>query len=171
MATKKMDSFANIASVAVNEAVANAGGFTKFAFPFSIMDKMGLLIQRIEYTFGSLDSFNGVNDIEYMGLSVSGSLVDFSDQRDPLVVDNSHIRRLDLGAAATGLMLNLPIIKDFTNLTGGGLLVAPNPLYAYVKGVGLAGGGSGFVKVFYTYMELGTDEYWQLVESRRIISS
>jgi len=168
---KGVDAYVNVAAVSINETAANAGGSSKYAFPFSIMDKMALVIQRIEYTFGSLDQMNGTNDIETMGLAASATLVDYGDQRDPLIIDNYQLRRQDIGVAASGLILQLPIIKDFTMLAGGGLLVAPAPLYAYVKGTGLAGAGSGYVRLYYTYLELATDAYWQLVESRRIISS
>jgi len=43
------DTFANIAAVRVIESAANTQTSVKFDFPFSIMDKMALLISRIEY--------------------------------------------------------------------------------------------------------------------------
>jgi len=63
------------------------------------------------------------------------------------------------------------MIKDFSSLAGGGLLVAPAPLYGFVISAGAGGVMDAWVKLFYTYVELAADEYWQLVESRRIIST
>lgn len=171
-AKSKTDSYANIAAVSVNEATPGVLATAKFAFPFSIMDKMGLIIQRIEYFFSGLSQLNSDGDFCHVGLTCgipsTGTLL---SQSDPLVLDTCQILRKDFGTAAAGALFNNPFTKDFTNLTGGGLLVAPNPLYAAVISSGAAGITGVWVKLFYTYMELSTDEYWQLVESRRIISS
>jgi len=168
--SKRIDTYANVAAIYVEESVANTFTTAKFAFPFSIMDKMALVIQRIEYTLGGMDQLNSSTDRIVLGLFASSSITSVDDQSDPLMIDNIRIQRLDLGAAATGLIWPNPVIKDFTNLAGGGLLVAPNPLYAGVKATGAAGVTSSWVRLYYTYLELASDEYWQLVESRRIIS-
>lgn len=171
MATKKTDTFSNVAAISVTESAANTQTAAKFAFPFSIMDKMALVIQRIEYILGGLTQLNSSGDGLYVAISAAASLVDITNQADPLMIDSMRQVRLDLGAAASGMLLYHPFIKDYTNLAGGGLLVAPSPLYLIGQGVGLAGASTSWVRLYYTYMELGTDEYWQLVESRRIISS
>lgn len=171
MTKKKADTFANVACVGVQESAANTATYTKFAFPFSIMDKMALVIQRMEYLFGSFDQFNSTLDFCTMALTAGSPLVSIDDQRDALLVDNVRWTRIDTGAAANGHLMEMPYVKDFTNLSGGGLLVAPNPLYGAIKGSGCAAVCSGYIKLFYTYMELDTDEYWQLVESRRVIGA
>lgn len=166
-----LDKYANIASVNVTEAVAGTLITSKFAFPFSIMDKMALLIARIEYSFTGVEQLNGTGDKIYAALTVAAAPTNLYNQADPLLVDNCHIDRYDLGAAASGILHEFPLVKDFTDLPGGGLLVAPNPLYAGVQSSGAAGVTGVWIKLFYTYMTMATDEYWQLVESRRIISS
>lgn len=171
MAGKKIDSYANVAAIKVVETAANTQTAAKFAFPFSIMDKMALVIQRIEYILGGLTALNSSGDGLYLALTASATLKDITDQADPLMIDSYRHVRLDMGTAASGLILEQPFIKDFTNLAGGGLLVAPSPLYAMAEGVGLASASSSWMRLYYTYLELSSDEYWQLVESRRIISS
>jgi len=171
MAVKKVDSYANVAAIYVEESAVNTFTAAKFNFPFSIMDKMALVIQRIEYWLGGLDQLNGTTDRTVSGIFVSSSILNIENQADPLIVDTMRIQRIDIGAAASGVHTVLPIVKDFTNLAGGGLLVAPSPLYAGVKATGAAGVTSAWIRLYYTYLELATDEYWQLVESRRIISS
>lgn len=171
MATKKSDMFANFAAIRVLESAANTQTSAKFAFPFSIMDKMALVISRIEYWLGSLSQLNSSGDFIYGALTTAASVVGISDQTNPLIVDSMAWLRNDFGTAANGMIYQTPIVKDFSNLMGGGLLVAPNPLYAMVEGSGEASASALYIKLFYTYMELGTDEYWQLVESRRVISS
>jgi hypothetical protein len=166
-----IDRYANVAAVSIQEAVADTLAVTKFAFPFSIMDKMALLISRIEYFFNALGQLNSNGDTTYMALMAGSSVVDITQQNDPLIIDTMRYQRIDMGAAATGSLFSMPITRDFSTLPGGGLLVAPNPLYGAIKGLGEAGTTSGWMRLYYTYLELATDEYWQLVESRRIISS
>lgn len=172
MATKKvMDQFANIAAISVTESAANTQTSTKFSFPFSIMDKMALLISRIEYWFEGYALFNSGDDRTILALTCNSTVTSIVNQADPLIVDSARLGRVDYGAAATGLLRQEPFVKDFSSLPGSGILVAPNPLYAMIQSTGASGASSGSIKLFYTYMELSSDEYWQLVESRRIISS
>lgn len=171
MATKKIDQFANIAALLLTESVVNTQTSVKFNFPFSIMDKMGLVINRIEYWVRGLSYLNTAGDGVTFALTAASSVNDIYDQSDPNIIDNMRVTRVDYGAAASGELDYTPFIKDLSTLPGGGLLVAPNPLYGMIEGSGLSSAGYGWIKLFYTYMELAPDEYWQLVESRRIISS
>lgn len=172
MATKKvLDQYANVAALLVTESAANTQTSAKFNFPFSIMDKMGLIVARVEYWFNVLSQFNSSGDGVYIGLSAASSIVSITAQNDPLLIDSCWISRHDFGAAASGIAWTTPLVKDFTDLPGGGLLVAPNPFYGIIQSSGAAGANAAWIKVFYTYIEMSTDDYWQMVESRRIISS
>jgi len=170
MAKKIIDQYANLAAINVVETAAGTLTSAKFSFPFSIMDKMALLVSRIEYWPGAIEQLNSTGDYILGGIIAAASVLDLRDQSDPLVIDSFSLGRLDQGTAATGHLINMPWVKDLSNLPGGGILLAPNPLYVAVKGSGAAGVVSLWVRMYYTYMELATDEYWQLVESRRIIS-
>lgn len=167
---KATDKFANIAALLVNETVAGTTAYGKFAFPFSILDKVGLLINRIEYSFSSLNQLDTSTDSVWAALIAANSIADITDITNPLIVDNTRLQRIDLGVAASGFFIQLPYIKDFSSMPGGGILVAPAPLSIAVKSDGAGGVMGVAVKVFYTYMELSTEEYWELVESRRIIT-
>lgn len=171
MASKKLDTFANVAAINAAETVAGTIAYAKFAFPFSIQDKMALLISRIEYWFGNVSKLDTTTDAIYGALLAAPSIVDVTVQSDPVMIDSARIQRLDFGTAGSAQLLEQPYIKDFSNLPGSGLLVAPSPLYAAVQSVGASSAVSMWLRMYYTYMELSTDEYWQLVESRRIISS
>jgi hypothetical protein len=172
MATKgKVDNYANIASVAVVESAINTQTSVKFNFPFSIMDKMALIISRMEYWFEGIDGLNGSTDRVVAALTASATVVAITNQADPLIIDSTRMLRIDTGAAATGHLITQPFIKDFSSLPGNGLIVAPSPLYGMVQGTGVATVVGCTFKLFYSYIELNTDEYWQLVESRRIISN
>jgi len=172
MGTKsKTDSFANFAALRVLESGTTTQTTVKFQFPFSIMDKMALVISRIDYWFKDNSVMNSTGDIVYTGLCVTAALTDVTNQADPAMIDCWAIQRYDIGTAASGTYNFRPFTKDFSTLPGGGLLVAPNPLYGFIQGVGTSAATDAWIKIYYTYMELAPDEYWQLVESRRIISS
>lgn len=171
MAGKKViDQYANVAAIKVVESAANTQTAEKFAFPFSIMDKMGLIIQRVEYTVIAFAPLAAAGDRIRAAITAAPTLVDIDDQSDPLIIDSMRINRLDSGAAANFHLIQTPYFRDFTNLAGGGILVAPNPLYAMVHGDSAGAAITVWFRLYYTYLEMATDEYWQLVESRRIIS-
>jgi len=170
MAKKALDMYANVAAIDLTESAANTLTVAKFAFPFSIMDKMALLINRIEYEFANLPSVLAASADQIIAGVSAVSNPDMTNPTDPGVIDSLKYSRIDFGAAASGILYMQPFIKDFSTLPGGGILVAPNPLYAAILGVSAGAAGRVKVRLYYTYMELATDEYWQLVESRRIIS-
>ncbi len=167
----KTDQFANIAAIQVTEAVAGTIAYARFNFPYSVMDKMALLINRIEYLPLSISNLNSSTDNVVIGLIAATAIVDINNQADPALLDSTRLIRNDLGAAATGTLLQFPFIKDFSSMPGGGILVAPSPLSAAIQSTGAAGVMNAWVKFFYTAVGLSTDEYWELVESRRIIST
>jgi len=136
----------------------------------SLFEKMAWLISRVEYFISGYSSFNSTADMVTWGLSTTDQLTSIS-LSNGAVFDYANLQRLDLGVSATGMMINLPLVKDFSQLPGGGILVPPNPLYLGVVGNGMAAAMQVTAKLYYLNYQLATDEYWELVESRRIISS
>jgi len=169
--SKKGDTFANLAAVHPVESAAGTAAYAKFAFPFSIMDKMALIISRIEYFWEFMSRLDTTEDYFLTGIAVSNAVVDLTNQADPSVVDSARYVRNDFGTAGSAELEYMPYVKDFSALPGGGILVAPNPLYAFGVSNGASGVMGAWVRMYYTYIEMNADEYWQLVESRRIISS
>lgn len=166
-----VDTFANIAAMQISESSAGTIKYSKFDFPISMMDKVALIISRIEYWTMTRTAFDTSGDYMVAGLSTSQSLSSSLDVLDPQIVTFFKLTRLDIGTAASGMVFEEPGIQDYSNLPGGGLLVPPNPLYAYVVGNGCSGTVTARIRLYYTMKELSIDEYWQLVESRRIITS
>lgn len=164
------DKYANIAATYFAMSTANTARFVKFDFPFSIMDKVGLLINRVEYIIGALDKFNGANDWAIAGICCASSVADTEDTRDPLIVDQHRITRLDFGTAANALLMQQPHVKTFWDLPGGGVLVPPSPLYAFLDTDGASDVMTLRVRMYYQYVKLATEDYWQLVESRRVVT-
>jgi len=170
------DMFANIASIQCDESAANTLTFKKLETGMSIMDKVAWVISRVEYYINHLEAayFNTDTDSLFMALTVSNTintLISGRIEYDPAVLHGIAIQRLDIGAAASGFLEVRPLVFDFSTLPGGGLIAPPNPLYLAVQGVGLATAETVWARLYYTNLELTTDQYWELIESRRIISA
>jgi len=166
------DQFVNQAVINCLESAANTLTFKKLETGISLFEKMAWLIQRVEYFFADMTAtvFNSTGDKVTVAISTTDQLASLSIS-NAAVLDILAVQRRDFGAAAVADLYSEPYTKDFSMLSGGGLLVPPNPLYLGVVGSGMAAAMEAVVKIFYTNVELSIDQYWELVESRRIISS
>jgi hypothetical protein len=156
----------------VTQAAINTLVFKKLETGISLFEKIAWLISRVEYFVANLGAttFNASEDYMTLALVATDQLTGLAITNNA-VLDLLQICRYDWGAAANGGLREFPYTKDFSTLPGGGLLVPPNPLYLGVSSSGLALVASVTAKIFYTTYELAVEEYWELVESRRMISS
>lgn len=173
MAQKPQDRYANMATIVVTESAANTLTYKKLETGFSIFEKMAWIIHRIEYIMDErFNSTADTLDIALMAANTRTTIADSGTFTDPAVLDKVKWVRTDIGTAASGFYFTQPqIVKDFTDLPGGGILVPPTPLYGAAQGTGLAAASTNVIRFFYTVTELSTEDYWQLVEARRSITS
>jgi hypothetical protein len=158
--------------IVCTESAGSTLTFKKLETGISLFEKMAWLISRVDYFLhlGTLDLMVGAADAVYCALVAT-------DQMTSLALTNAAvIDMLYLGTVLRGVAANLTIKEcmvshDLSTLPGGGLLVPPNPLYGAVVGGSLASAATITMKLFYTNYELSVEEYWELVESRRIISA
>lgn len=169
---EKADVFANYAIISNTESAANTLTFKKLETGISLNEKVAWVIARLEYVLSGLGAtiFNATGDVLSFGLSVSNSFT-IPDPTENTIIDYNSIERIDLGAAASGFFSVRPMIKDFSMLPGGGILVPPTPLYSFIRGVGLTAACSMVTRIHYTMRKLAVDEYWELVEARRVLES
>lgn len=166
------EQFANFAIVTVTESALNTLTFKKLETGISLTEKVAWVIARVEYWPDPLNAaqFNGTGDLFAYGLSVSNAFAGPTPV-ETAILDFNAIYREDLGAAASGFFLQRPFTKDFTSLPSGGIIVPPSPLYLYAKGTGLVAAGNVTARIYYTLLTLAVDQYWELVEARRILTS
>jgi hypothetical protein len=165
------DQFANLAVITVAEAAAGTLAFKKLETGISLFEKLAWIIHRLEYEYDmNATQFNGTGDSMEMGCCTSDQITTIAST-NAAVIDRFRCMRADYGAAAASYQFTSPFVKDFTNLPGGGIIIPPNPLYAFVKGTGLAAVAGFTLRIFYTNRPLAADEFWELVEARRIISA
>lgn len=165
------DQYVNQAYLTVTESAANTLTFNQLLTSISIHEKIGWIIARMEYQVVVNETdWNADQDFISFGISTSDKISSASLQDDP-VVDFNRINRVDIGVAASGSFVRTPFMKDFSSLPGGGILVPPNPLFIFAKGSGLVGAQTINARMFYTVKQLKTEDFWELVEMRRMIGS
>lgn len=171
-ATKVSDRYCNTATITITETAANTLTYKKLETGFSLFDKQAWLIQRLEYVLD--ERFNATADaldVALMSSNTRTSIADLGTFSDSTVIDKVKWVRSDIGTAASGLYYVQPqIVKDFTNLSGGGILMPATPIYGAAQGTSLSAASSNIIRMFFTVIELKPEEFWELVESRRSIS-
>lgn len=165
------DRYTNQAYLSVAESAPNTLTFSKLETGISIYEKVGWLISRLDYdVYPNPANFGAVGDTVAFGISVADTLATVSMGLSA-IVDINHVTRVDIGTAATGLFWRRPFTKDFSSLPGGGLLIPPNPIYIYARGQALTSAMTISARMFYTVKSLKADEFWELVEQRRMIGA
>jgi len=165
------DVYVNQAYLSVTESAANTLTFSKLETGVSIYEKVAWLISRIDYDFDlEATNFGATDDQLAFGLCVSDQITNIG-LVNSAVIERNRVKRVDLGAAASGLFSFMPYQKDFSELPGGGLLVPPNPVYIFAEGTNLTTPMWVNCRMFYTVKGLSGEDFWELVEQRRMIGA
>jgi len=165
------EKFSNVAYIQVEESAANTLTFKKLETGIAPFEKRAWLISRIEYFFASSSTnFAADNDRLQIGISASNSFTAV-DLGENAILDLYDYKRIDLGAAASGMFQTWPAVKDLSTIPGGGLLAPPNPLYLFAKGSSLPNAMTVDCRFYYTSFDLKADEFWELVEMRRMVGT
>lgn len=165
------DQWANLAVISVSESAANTLTFKKLETGISLFEKVAWVINRLEYYFDFTGTiFNTNEDLLDVAITTSDQITSIA-ATNQAVVDTMRVVRVDLGTAASGFQVVRPQMRVFTDLPGGGLIVPPNPIYLAAKGTGLASAQTVICRMRYSLQELSPEQYWELVESTRMVSS
>ena len=172
MPNTKGDKFANQAVIVCTESAANTLTFKKLETGISLFEKVAWLISRIDYFLhlGTLDLLLGAADAVYCGLTATDQMASLA-LTNAAVIDLLYMGFCLRGAAASFEIKECMVTHDLSTLPSGGIIVPPNPLYGAIVGGSLAAAATITIKIFYTNYQLSVEEYWELVESRRIISA
>lgn len=165
------DVYPNLAYGTITEAVAGTMAFSEIQSGVALFEKVAWLVSRIEYilALGHVNLLLDKSDAIQAGLVASNVITAFNVS-DQAVIDFLYLQQADHGAAANDEIYTIPIIKDLSGLPGGGILIPPTPLYVAVRGISLAAVTGVEMRIYFTYIQLKPEEYWELVESRRIVS-
>ena len=165
------EKYVNQAFLSVTESAPNTLTFSKLETGISIYEKVGWLISRLDYFFITpIAQFVADGAAISYGICVMDSLTDVG-LRSSAVIDTNSTSRRDWGVAASGGLRTIPYTKSFADLPGGGLLIPPNPIYCFAMGVGLNAAQEIQLRMFYTVIKLKPEDFWELVEQRRMIGA
>lgn len=169
MATRSrtVDKYSNMMVKSISMSAANTLSFDEVDIGLSLFDKVGLQVQRIEYTInkGTLAEMTAANDTIEMALTTNDGISAITTD-DRSVIHMYRLRRLDAGTAGNAVFFEQPVVFDFSSLSGGGLLITPRPLYVAMDTSGLASAGTAYLRIFFTVVKLQDSEYFELLETR-----
>lgn len=167
---RKEDKFVNMAFAKVTESAINTMTFSEIQTGVSLFDKVAWVIHMILWhpSKATVRQVSTDSDGFSMGLTVSNKISSI-DMSDPAVIDVFDIFAHGMGTPATGMHSHRPFVRDFTHLPGGGLIVPPKPVYLVIQGESLAAVGIAEARIYFTHRELSTEDYWELVEARRMV--
>jgi len=167
--SKNTDKFVNRARAGVTQTAANTLTFAQLQSNVSLFDKVAMVIHKVDWWISSTNLGELGADLESLDM-----LLTTSNQISTVTLTNPAIicrkSLVDLVESAVGFqLLEQPLQSDFSNLPGGGLIVPANPIYIGLASSGLATAGVAEALIYFTWLQMTPDEYWELVESTRII--
>jgi len=169
MAGASKDKFANKFFGYSLESAANTLTFREIQTNVDMMSKRAWVLHKLEWFFSPVDLDKLIAGQDRISAAlVSSDKLTALDLNSPGVID-----LIDFGilfASAVGQSFyTQPFTRDLTGLPGGGLIVAPRPLYVAVKGTSLGSAVTANVRGYYTNLDMSADEYLELVDFYRIV--
>lgn len=168
----KKDIFTNRASISVSETAINTMSFSKLETGVSIFEKMAFVVSRIEYRYDpfawNINSLSSADELSF-GWVRDQQLATFPHD-DPSIIDHGNLSNVLSGVAANLAMHHMPVVHDYSTLPGGGLIIPSAPLYLAILGTGATVVNTVSSLMYFTTKALKPEEYWELVESLRIIT-
>lgn len=165
----KLDAYENIMTQQIDIAVADTLAFEELQVGLNLFDKVGMVLSRLEYIVPAtvLALMTTAGDNITMALTNNNQMASLNSV-DQHVIDAVTVHRSDMGTAATGVFWVNPLIHDFSTMHGGGLLVAPKPLFGAINtsGLGTATGVFFQLRLYMTLVSLTDADYLELLQTR-----
>lgn len=166
--TSKADKYTNLIVHSVTCSAANTLTFSEINVGLNLFDKIGLLVERLEFepSNAAMGEMTTAGDGITLALSSSNALANLLPNQAE-IISSIEVIRLDLGVAASGWLTEKSFMRNFSGLSGGGLLIPPKPLYFGINTGGLASAATAYLRIYFTIVQLTDSEYLELLETRR----
>lgn len=168
MASPK-DIYSNKAYGSVLESAANTLTFAEIRTNVNVFSKIAWIVNRVEWyvNVATVGLILAGADGLLMALTASDNIPDLGLD-NPSVID---LNQWSLFLVTSGMeMINMPLIRDFSALPGGGLIIAPRPLFVAVQGISLATPATVECRISFRQIEMSAVEYLELIDFYRIVS-
>jgi len=173
MAKAKMqDRFDQFMVFSVTQSAADTLTFSTISLGLNIFQYAAIIISRIEYVLQrpALAEFATTADAAELAITGSDSIASL-DITQPEVYDRVSYRVVDFGTPASAQIDYSPRVKDFTTMSGGGLIVPAQDMYMAMDSTGFAAAQSASARVYYRVEELAAGDFIELVQRLRVLSS
>lgn len=166
---KAMDNYANKMYGTATESVAGTLKFSEINTNVSVFDKAAFVLHRLEWfiSLTDLEKIIGAGDGIYAALTSSQNITSLGLD-NPAVIDLFQLTG-DWATVVGFQLMEQPFVRNFDGLPGGGLIIAPRPLFVAVQGVSLASAVTVKLRAYFTVKQLSAEEYLELVDFYRIV--
>lgn len=169
-AKKSQDNYANKFYGKCVESAANTLTFAEINTAINLQSRVAWIIHRLEWYLANAT----IALVTATGDTIHGALTS-SNKMTALGLDNAGVLDLfdltEINASGVGFeQYQYPLVRDFTTMPGGGLIVPPRPLYVAVQGVSLASAATIELRGYYTSIDLADSDYYDLLDAYRILS-
>ena len=172
MPPKKQDKFDQFMVFSITMSAANTLTFSTIALGMSLFQYAALVVSRIEYSVGRPTLIEMNDEVDFIELAITGSnTITSLPLSYPEVYDRISYNVTHGGTPASQQIIEKPIVKDFTGMKGGGLLVPAQDIYVGMYTEGLASAGTAGVRLYYTIQEMQASDYIELVQRLRVLST
>lgn len=166
----KTDRYSNKFYGTVTESAANTLTFAEIQTNLNTFSKIAWTLSRLEWFLSPsvVDLIGAADDTITMALVASNKMSSL-DLSDPAVIDYFELGMKSFSGAGFNFWES-PMIRELGTLPGGGLLIAPRPLYLAIQGTSLASAATVECRGYFTQQELSDAEYIELVDFYRILA-
>lgn len=164
MAKVKKDLYINVGYGSVTMSAANTLTFSAIQFAIGLFQGIAILMHRVLWypSAPGLREIVAGTDSLSMAITTSNRLASISYVSDPGVFTLKEI----IGIAAGTERVETPLADDFTNLPGGGRLLAANPIYVAANSGGFVAAATVKCELQFTFVELADRDYMELIQSQ-----
>lgn len=154
------DRFANVFTAEVVMTALNTNTFAEMQFGISLRDRIAIVIDEVYFypSNATIALMTATGDNLQMILTVSDQVSTFNDLADRRILFNKQLLRHDLGTAAGGVMMDLPLKESFSPP----IIQLPNRIYFGMTSGGLASAGAATLRMHYRTVKI--TEGQQLIE-------
>lgn len=162
----RQDVYPNRALFNVTLSAANTLTFQQIRFGMGLFQGTAIIVNRIDW---HLDMVT-VHEIITNGDEVRMALTN-RDDITALAMDNMNVLAMnEVTAIVVGTVVGImhfrnPIVQDFSNLPGGGLIIPANPLFIGAVSLGITAAITVQAVMYYQTKVLADADYIELVQS------